>query len=249
MIKKYSQKFYNNVDARASYSTKAIVNILKNYINFSNLNLIVDVGCGSGAWINCFLLNSTSEIHGYDLLESIKLNRVRFSGKLESRVKLFVCDFENTVDLRLPPVDLGVCLEVLEHLENETGKKLVQELSHNCVMILFSAATPGQGGTGHINEREHNYWLNQFEENGFGVYDCIRPKLQKDSNVARYYALNTFLLIKSSKLKIKGESNIEEFKVSNEILDFRTKSEQLQFYFIKFFPEKIVTQLSKIFSH
>jgi SAM-dependent methyltransferase len=249
MIKKYSQKFYSNVDSRANYSTKAIVNILKNYINFPDLNLIVDVGCGSGAWINCFLLNSTSEIHGYDLIESIELNRVRFRDELESRVKLFVSDFENTVDLRLPSADLGVCLEVLEHLENKTGKKLVQELSQNCDIILFSAATPGQGGTGHINEQEHNYWLNQFKENGFDIYDCIRPKLQNDSNVARYYALNTFLLIKSSKRKIKDESNIEEFRVSNEILDFRRKIEQLQFYLIKFFPEKIVTQLSKILSH
>jgi len=35
----------------------------------------------------------------------------------------------------------------------------------NSTLLLFSAATPGQGGTGHINERTHEYWDDFFAKN------------------------------------------------------------------------------------
>lgn len=249
MIKKYSNKFYADVDSRANESAKEILDVVNEYIDFSGLDVVVDIGCGSGAWLNAFLLQSNAKIYGYDLIDSVAINKNRFTNYLGKRISLIACDFEQLASLKLPSADLGICLEVLEHLENETGKKIVEQMANSCEVILFSAATPGQGGTGHINEKKHQYWLNQFEEKGFKVYDCVRPSLQKSTSTARYYALNTFLLVKSRKAVKRNLINLETTLVTDEIADFRNKLEKLQFYFLRFLPSSVVTQLSKILSH
>jgi len=38
--------------------------------------------------------------------------------------------------------------------------------------VLFSAAIPNQGGTGHINEQWQEYWAEKFYANGFGAELC-----------------------------------------------------------------------------
>jgi len=249
MIKKYSNKFYADVDSRANESANEILNVVNEYIDFSGLNVIVDIGCGSGAWLNAFLLKSKAKIYGYDLIDSVAINENRFTNHLGNRINLITCDFEQSTSLNIPSADLGICLEVLEHLENETGKKIIEQMANSCDIVLFSAATPGQGGTGHINEKEHQYWLNQFKEKGFRVYDCVRPSLQKSTSTARYYALNTFLLVKSTKTTNKNLVNLETHLVTDEVADFRNNFERVQFYFLRLLPSNVVTQLSKIISH
>ena len=34
-------------------------------------------------------------------------------------------------------------------------------------VILFTAASPGQGGTDHVNEQPPSYWMAKFRERGF----------------------------------------------------------------------------------
>jgi hypothetical protein len=45
--------------------------------------------------------------------------------------------------------DLAVCLEVAEHLPPERAESFIRELCDLAPVVLFSAAIPGQGGTGH----------------------------------------------------------------------------------------------------
>jgi SAM-dependent methyltransferase len=70
-----------------------------------------------------------------------------------------------------PPADVGVadvalCLEVAEHLPPAMGENLVRFLIRHAESIVFSAAHPGQGGTGHINEQPKQYWITLFEDAG-----------------------------------------------------------------------------------
>lgn len=60
-------------------------------------------------------------------------------------------------------------------------------------VVLFSAATPGQSGTGHINEQWPDYWAERFEERGYRVIDCVRPHLWSEPSVEWWYAQNTLL--------------------------------------------------------
>jgi hypothetical protein len=38
---------------------------------------------------------------------------------------------------------------------------------HKCKYVLMCHAVPGQGGHHHVNERETDYWIERFGENGF----------------------------------------------------------------------------------
>jgi hypothetical protein len=73
-------------------------------------------------------------------------------------------------DLNSPPepsrFDLAYSFEVAEHLPPALGDRLVEFLAASGNEILFTAAPPGQGGTGHINEQPPEYWQERFERHG-----------------------------------------------------------------------------------
>ena len=62
--------------------------------------------------------------------------------------------------------DLAYCFEVAEHLPPELGERLVKYLAGLAPIVVFTAAHPGQGGTGHINEQPKSYWIERFEKAG-----------------------------------------------------------------------------------
>ena len=249
MIKAYSLKFYKSVDIRANESASSIFGVLNKFLDIKTLISIIDVGCGSGAWLNAALKNTSARVCGYDLPESIAINQSRFGDSFTTRLELVTSDFESKSELKFQPAQLGICLEVLEHLKDETGCRILESMSSSCEIILFSAATPGQGGTGHINEREHSYWLDKFRLKGFEVYDCIRPELQSNKSSARYYALNTFLLVKSNSLGQSEVSTLQPFLRDKDVKDFRRPREKIQFLIIRILPVRMVTLLSRFLSH
>lgn len=63
--------------------------------------------------------------------------------------------------------DLAYSIEVGEHIPEEYAKTFVQFISSLSDFIIFSAAFPGQGGQGHINERPQEYWRDLFLLEGF----------------------------------------------------------------------------------
>jgi hypothetical protein len=62
--------------------------------------------------------------------------------------------------------------------------------------ILFSAAIPGQGGTGHINEQWPPYWIRLFEKNGFHCHDAIRPLIWNRDEITAHFRQNMLLFVK-----------------------------------------------------
>jgi hypothetical protein len=97
--------------------------------------------------------------------------------------------------------DLALCLEVAEHLPSRTSAQLVRGLTDLAPIALFSAAVPGQGGTGHVNEQWPEYWRNLFKERGFAMLDPIRPLLREDHRVEICY-------LTSSPLYARPSSNV-----------------------------------------
>lgn len=61
--------------------------------------------------------------------------------------------------------DVAFSLEVAEHLPPDLGDRLVAYLGR-APMVLFTAAHPGQRGTGHINEQPKSYWAKRFASHG-----------------------------------------------------------------------------------
>ena len=92
-----------------------------------------------------------------------------------------------------------MCLEVAEHLPEQSAKTLVESLCSLSDFILFSAAIPGQGGLHHLNEQWQEYWVVQFKEKGFAAFDCIRPKIWNNSKIQFWYKQNILLFAKREK--------------------------------------------------
>lgn len=62
--------------------------------------------------------------------------------------------------------------------------------------MLFSAATPGQGGYRHVNEQPHEYWLNRFEDRGYAASTLVRRRFAHCEEVASWYRANPSLLVR-----------------------------------------------------
>jgi SAM-dependent methyltransferase len=66
-------------------------------------------------------------------------------------------------------VDVAYSFEVAEHLRPALGSRLVQMMCALAPTVVFSAAQPGQGGQGHVNEQPPSYWAQQFTREGFDL--------------------------------------------------------------------------------
>ena len=96
--------------------------------------------------------------------------------------------------------DLAMCLEVVEHLPPDAGDAVVASLCALADTVLFSAAVPGQGGTGHLNEQWPEHWCERFLRHGFIHVDCVRPAVWTDERVSWWYRQNTLLFLRPERL-------------------------------------------------
>jgi SAM-dependent methyltransferase len=187
---KYYDQFYDHVDAHAVGSAQVVVPIVQELISPKS---VLDVGCGRGAWLRAFELCGVTDIRGMD-------------GDYLNRSKLLIHPDRFTVtDLCNPPrleqrYDLALCLEVAEHLADSRSARLVEFLTNAAPFVLFSAAIPGQGGVGHVNEQWPSYWQKLFQQRGFMMLDVIRPRIRDDNRVQWWYRQNLFLLASDERL-------------------------------------------------
>jgi len=146
---------------------------------------VVDVGCGDGTWLSIFEENGVEDILGIDGAYAKKSLRI-------PETQFLAADLEQPLRLRRQ-FDLVVSLEVAEHLPADSAETFVGSLTSLGQFVLFSAAAPFQGGTGHLNEQWPDYWAELFGKKGYVAVDCIRKKVWKNDRVEWWYAQNMLL--------------------------------------------------------
>jgi 2-polyprenyl-3-methyl-5-hydroxy-6-metoxy-1,4-benzoquinol methylase len=119
---------------------------------------VVDVGCGTGFLLERFAMRGAT-IRG---LEGSR-HAIALSPVADSITR---CNLERGVP-RLGRFDLCLCIEVAEHLPARTARTLVRGLTELSDVVVFTAATPGQGGAHHINLRPKSFWTALFDGEGF----------------------------------------------------------------------------------
>lgn len=147
---------------------------------------VVDLGCGAGDWLAAFLRHGARDVQGYDgpwvPASSLRIPATAFTA----------IDFH----MSLPSIsrcDLAMSLEVAEHVDREAAARCIEFLCRASDVVLFSAAIPGQGGHGHINEQYQDRWIAQFEAQGYGAFDLIRPAIWMDARVSWWYQQNVLI--------------------------------------------------------
>lgn len=156
---------------------------------------VLDVGCGQGAWLLESKQLGINKLYGLDgpWVDSQELKRHGISFNIA----------DLSEPLKLPTrVDLTICMEVAEHLPIDRANSLVQDLTRSADAVMFSAAIPGQGGTGHVNERWPSYWATIFQDNGFNCFDILRPRFWRNEQVGWWYRQNMLLYATGEKAEM-----------------------------------------------
>ena len=164
-------------------SARVVVPLVREFVPASS---VVDFGCKHGEWLSVFREHGSSRLRGFD-----QAKRIGY-GLLIAEDEFVVADLRQPVTLT-DRFDLAVCIEVAEHLPEAAAAPLVRTLTSAAPVILFSAAVPGQGGHGHLNEQPRQYWLDLFAAHRFTPVDCLRPRIWQDPRVAWWYRQNLFL--------------------------------------------------------
>jgi SAM-dependent methyltransferase len=185
---KYSRRFFRRITPDSDRSARIVVPLLATLFQPRS---VLDVGCGVGGWTREFLAAD---------LDAVGVDRDAPGPLMEIPPDRYLhADLSRPLSLARQ-FDLALCLETAEHLPPERGPGFVRDLCALADVVCFSAAIPGQGGRGHINERPQSYWVELFQSLGFAKLDCLRPNLWHLPDVAPWYAQNLFAFVRSSRL-------------------------------------------------
>ncbi|MEA2494894.1 MAG: hypothetical protein QOJ29_2805 [Thermoleophilaceae bacterium] len=156
---RYNPIAFKRFDEMGVNDAPVIVRALRSY--FPAANRVIDVGAGSGAFAaEC--RRQGLEVTG---IERSRHGR-RYAAKRHS-IEVLPFDLADEPPAKVTgPFDLAYCLEVAEHVPEGLADRLVSFLCGLAPTIVFTAASPGQGGTGHINEQPPSYWTERFRALG-----------------------------------------------------------------------------------
>ena len=157
-----------------------------------NINSAVDIGCGLGYYLEGM---NIPNVYGFEYMYDFA--KPYLNDKGVSFVK-----YGNAMEkIECPVCDLSMSVECAEHILSEYSDVFVDNLtSLSRKYIFFTAAKPGQGGTGHINEQPMSFWLDKFSGRGFIINKEKEHELKvafSKSNVATKYMnfRRTFVLL------------------------------------------------------
>ena len=175
----YNAEFFERLEQPAARSARIMVPMLLDLVGPRS---VVDVGCGTGAWLSVFREKGIRDVLGID-------------GDYVDRDRLLIPrDSFLAADLIQPlrldrRFDLVLSLEVAEHLPDSAAVSFIKSLTRLAPVVLFAAAVPGQGGWNHLNEQWPEYWARLFDEFEFQPVDCIRDQVWDNDEDAVYDSL------------------------------------------------------------
>ncbi len=175
------------------YNSKSAEKVLPLLLNFISLESVLDVGCGSGDWLQVLKKCGIVDLTGIDSFINIPSSTVN----LEKNYCYENVDLSKPFDLGRK-FDLIISLEVAEHLPDLSSDSFVNSLVKHGDLILFSAAIKGQGGFQHINEQPIQYWINKFKQHDYVFVDFFRNKIWEDNDIKWWYRQNMFLICKKN---------------------------------------------------
>ena len=130
------------------------------YVTFEPKS-VIDLGCGAGFLLERLRSQGVSKIYGID---GSKDATNSWPEHMQD-----VLEVKNLMDFKPQErYDVAICMEVAEHIPKDKSLKLVTKVADSSKkFIWWTAAPPGQGGTGHITLKPITYWIRLFEDQGF----------------------------------------------------------------------------------
>lgn len=138
-------------------------NFARILLEMYDFNSVVDFGCSIGSLLEVFL-EAGKRVKGYEYCYEESLPSIRRVPNLDKYIEFGDVSKEINAGVH----DVSISIEVAEHIPTEYSESLVKNLVNSTKnLIIFTAATPDQGGTGHINCQDPIFWINLFNK-----YNC-----------------------------------------------------------------------------
>jgi len=187
----YGSAFQNMAATSSAHAASRIISFVQTLVPTHS---VIDVGCARGTWLRQWQIHGVCDVTGVD---GDYVDR----SKLELETWHFVVrDLAVRFNLERQ-FDLAQSLEVAEHLPQARAVTFVGDLVTHAPVVLFSAASPGQGGENHLNEQPGEYWRRLFLNHDYVAIDCLRPLLAREPNIPAWYRYNIMLYVRRDHLE------------------------------------------------
>ncbi len=186
----YTQKWRDTVRVGVQSSAAVLVPLLFDRFRPA---CVIDVGCGEGWFLREF--------------EHLGVETVGVDGSW--------VDGATHVDLTAPPYpelgrhDLALCLEVAEHVHERHADQLIDWLVELAPVVVFSAAVPGQGGEGHVNEQWPGYWADKFAAHDYVGSGAMRWTIWDDELIDWWYRQNLLVFVRTDELTASDAASLD----------------------------------------
>jgi SAM-dependent methyltransferase len=181
MDKVYDQDFFLDANQEKQRSAATVARILSELYHFES---VFDIGCGCGLYL--------AELQRLGK-EAVGCDGSSYGVRLAPpEIIVFQADVTRPIALNRR-FDVVVCFEVAEHLQSRFSRRLVENCTTFSDRVLFTAAPPGQGGVGHLNERPFRFWIELFAERGFAHEEHLSRRVRErmtEAHVVEWIANN-----------------------------------------------------------
>lgn len=170
----YTEDFHNYHITWFKKKNNNFANIIKRLYSF---NSVVDLGCSIGSFLEPFFLDNKI-VKGYEYCFEESKNGIEKIPGLINYIEFGDVTKNIITDKKY---DCSVSIEVAEHIPEEYSEKLVENLIRlSNGFIIFTAAPPGQGGTGHINCKPKQFWVDIFNKYNYEYNKFETDKIKKE---------------------------------------------------------------------
>ena len=190
----YSDKYYRKHLEKYRIWENKVGEYLYNTIKPQS---VLDLGCGVGSYLEGFFNAGCRDLMGVEL-------NYNFAKKyIVETIAPFIKQGDITKDLQLNrKFNCVISFEVGEHINPNGTQGFINNLSdYSQKYIIFTAAPPGQRGTGHINLMDKNKWIQLVVDRGFLYQEDLVKEFKNEwikLGVERYI-LSNLMVFKNGK--------------------------------------------------
>jgi len=233
----YDDAFYDYISLGSRRSAAIVAPLILKYYPAASVG---DIGSGRGAWLVEWERAGVADYLGVDG------DYVNVNNLMVPQDRFLKRDLTKPFDLGRT-FDLVTSLEVGEHIIPEATDVYLDNLTRHSDAILFSAATPGQGGTFHVNEQHPDFWRKRFGVRGYRAFDLVRPRVNGRLDVEPWYRYNTLFFARGSALKrLAKEAFASEVKPDDRVPDWSPLAWRARSAVIRLLPVSLTDRLIEI---
>ena len=194
----YTDQWRSAVRAGAASSAEVLADLIVDEFRPSTS---IDVGAGEG-WLMRALEQRGVQAAGVDgsWVDDPSIGHVDLTAPPYPDLTEIIATYYDGWGIARSTVDVVTCLEVAEHVPQQHAGALVEWLCSMAEVVVFSAAIPGQGGEGHVNEQWPEYWRLLFGLHDYIGSGALRARLWGDERVSWWYRQNLLVFAPAAKL-------------------------------------------------